>query len=134
MAREIPLRVLVVDGEALIRWALCTGLAAAGFDAVGAEDAGAALQLAAERPPPRVALIDWGPSKESAHLVTEIRRIYPACRFMLMTTVDRRDLVAPGSWDAVVIDKPFDLARTVALVSDVADGRGRAPLDLRKGA
>jgi DNA-binding NtrC family response regulator len=134
MAREIPNRVLVVDDEPLIRWSLCTALAAAGFDAVGAEDAPAALRLAAEWPPPRVALIDWGPAKDTPRLVTEVRRIHPTCRFVLMTTADRRDLVAPGSWDAVVVDKPFDLAWIVALVSDAAEGRGSASLDLRKGA
>ena len=134
MAREFPNRVLVVDHEPLIRWSLCTALAAAGFDAVGAEDVTAALRLAAEWPPPRVALIDWGPAKDTAHLVTAIRCIYPNCRFVLMTTADRRDLVAPGSWDAVVIDKPFDLAQIIALVSDVAEGRDCPPLDLRKGA
>lgn len=134
MAREIRDRVMVVDGEPLIRWALCTALSAAGFDAVGAEDAAAALRLAGEWPPPRVAVIDWGPAKRTADLVTEISRIYPYCRLVLMTTTDRRDLVAPQSWDPVVVDKPFDLARVVALVRDVVAGRVCVPLDRRKGA
>jgi DNA-binding NtrC family response regulator len=134
LVREISDRVLVVDSEALIRWALCTALAAAGFDAVGAEDAAAAVRVAAEWPPPRVALVDWGPGHDTPRLVTEIRRIYPHFRFVLMTTADRRDLVAPGSWDAVVVDKPFDVARIVALVSEVAHGAGCPPVDLRRRA
>jgi len=134
MAREIPDRVMVVDGEPLIRWALCTALAAAGFDVVGAEDAVAALRLAAERPSPRVAVLDWGPVEKTPEHVLEMRRICPNCRFVLMTTADRRDLVAPRSWAAVVVDKPFDLARVVTVVRDGVEGKGDGPLDLRKGA
>ena len=127
-------RVLVVDDEPLIRWSLCTALAAAGFDAVAAADAPAAARLASEWPPPRVVLVDLeNPDVDGKELLTGIRAVYPDCRFLIMTTDPR-----PGNGYCVdgvdVVEKPFDIARIVDRVSTLAaePPRRESPLWLVK--
>jgi len=119
---EIPTRVLVVDDEPLIRWAICTALAAAGFDPVPAPDAAEARRLAAEWPPPRVAVIDCCFSNgDEQDLLRIVGEVYPACRFLIMTTEDRGGMTAKERAGGLqVIEKPFDLARLVGLVSELA--------------
>ena len=112
----IPARVLVVDDEPLIRWSLCTALEAAGFDAVSAANGLEARQAATEWPPPRVAVIDLLGAHDAADLLDFVRRIYPDCKFVLMTTARR----APGDYDDVrvrVIEKPFDLHKLITIIS-----------------
>jgi DNA-binding NtrC family response regulator len=118
----IPTRVLVVDEEALVRWSLCTALAAAGFDAVAAETIQDAQRLVSEWPPPRVAIIDShaGGAGDRA-LIRTIRDVYSDCRFVILTTTRRGDVDDPGGASAVaVVEKPFDLSKVVRVVADLA--------------
>lgn len=108
-------RVLVIDDEPLIRWSLCTALAAAGFDAVGAHTEEEARRLAAEWPPPKVVLIDIGADGKGWGLITEIRRIYANCRFIGMSTA-RRGAVWLQCEGVEMIEKPFELAGVVMMV------------------
>lgn len=119
---EIPTRVLVVDDETLIRWSICTALAAEGFDPVPAADADEAQRLLGQWPPPRVAILDWRFSNGDAQDVrTLIHSVYPDCRFLIMTTAARGAGNGAGPSDRVeVIEKPFDLARIVQLVDKLA--------------
>lgn len=119
---QIPTRVLVVDDESLIRWSICTALAAEGFDPVPAADAADAQRLAAEWPPPRVAIVDRRFSTGDAQdLRTLIREVYPDCRFLIMTTAQSASVSGWRASDRVqVIEKPFDLARIVRLVGELA--------------
>jgi len=121
-------RVLVVDDEPLIRWSLCTALAAAGFDAIAAHTEEEAGVLAAEWPPPRVALIDIGADGQGRGLVAEIRRIYSNCRFIGMSTA-RRGAVGLQCEGVEMIEKPFELAGVVRLVTDLC-GAGLASMGL----
>jgi DNA-binding NtrC family response regulator len=118
----IPTRVLVVDEEALVRWSLCTALATEGFDAVSAASVHEARRVASEWPPPRVAIIDSRvPGADDRTLIRTIRDVYPDCRFVILTTAHRGDFHdRNGANRFVVIEKPFDLARVVRLVSDLA--------------
>jgi two-component system OmpR family response regulator len=110
-------RVLVVDDEALIRWSVCAALTSAGFDVVAAGTADEALAIAAEWPPPKVALLDVQPDGQGRELMAGIRRIYPDCRFLGMSTARRG---GPGSEASGVqtVEKPFDLSELVRLVEE----------------
>jgi DNA-binding NtrC family response regulator len=116
--------VLVVDEEALVRWSLCTALVDEGFDAVAAANPLDARRIAAEWPPPRVAIIDGGvPGAEDRALMRSIREVYPECRFVIMTTAHRAEVHGRnGAHACAVIEKPFDLAKVVRMVSDLARG------------
>jgi DNA-binding response OmpR family regulator len=119
----VPTRILVVDDEALIRWSICSALAAEGFDAVSATDTVAVRRLA-EWPPPRIVLFDLpAPDRDGLEVLSEMRRIHPDCRFIIMTTA--RDCAHRYAFsDGVeLIEKPFDLAHIVRLVKELADRR-----------
>lgn len=115
----VPTRVLVVDSEPLIRWSVCAALVSAGFDAVAAADATEAAAIAAEWPPPRVALVDLPNSDiDGKELLTSLRAAHPYCRFLVMTTDRRTARIDAARADGVeVIEKPFDLAGLVERVT-----------------
>ena len=123
MRVEIPARVLVVDDEPLIRWSICSALTSAGYDAVPAADFDEAQRLSAEWPPPRVAIVDRRFTVgDEQDLLAFIQRVYPACRFLIMSTAERgTGTIGPSSDRIEVIEKPFDLARVVRLVADLAE-------------
>lgn len=121
----IPIRVLVVDDEPLIRWSICAALAAHGFDAVAAADGSAARRMAAEWPPPRVVLLDRTSSDpDCLEVLSDIRALYRNCRFVVMTTkhgVSLRSVFGAGVEQIV---KPFDLQQVVRLVTHLATREG----------
>jgi DNA-binding response OmpR family regulator len=124
---ELPTRVLVVDHEPLIRWAVCTALAAAGFDAVPAGTRDEARRLAAEWPPPKVALLDIDPDGQGRELLADIAAIYPDCTFVVMSTARRGGLSGVRVEGLRVVEKPFDLDGLVAVVAEAAQRRASDP-------
>jgi CheY-like chemotaxis protein len=129
---KVPLRVLVCDEELLIRWSVGSALTAAGFDVVSASTPEEARSLAAEWPPPRVALLDMPPDRRGRELLTDIRAVYPRCRFFLMSTARQDPSGAMPEEGIRTIEKPFDLANLVAQVADAAQepaGRGLTTYD-----
>ena len=118
----VPTRVLVVDGEPLIRWSICAALAAAGFDAVAASNAAEATRIANEWPPPRVVLVDLRhPDVEGRELLAHIRSVYPDCRFLIMTTDPGALGLDKRRADGVeVVEKPFDLVRITERITRLA--------------
>jgi len=119
-AAVIPRRILVVDDEPLIRWSICSALAAAGFEVVSAADGAEARRMAAEWPPPRVVLLDRRAGEDAwADLVEEFRTRYADCRVVILTTAADR-LPADGVCPDVVLQKPFDLEQLVRLVRHLA--------------
>lgn len=116
----IPTRVLVVDDEPLIGWSICTALATAGFDAVAATTLDEARRLAGEWPPPKVALFDVRPDGGGREAMREIRSIYPTCFVIAMSTAPRERVTWLPQDVTGVIEKPFDIARLVARVVELA--------------
>lgn len=115
------IRVLVMDAEPLVRWSLCTALALAGFDAVAAADAPTARQVAADWPPPRIAVLDLGAEPvECLDILTTLRAFYPACRCLVMSTERLARLPAPFADAVQVIHKPYDVAQVVRMVRALA--------------
>jgi DNA-binding response OmpR family regulator len=110
---EIHGRVLVVDDEPLVRWALVAGLRHAGFDAAGAAGPEEAEKLA---PPPDLILLDvglWG--RDPLHVLEAIRSIAPLARILLLA-VEGQAVPVPAWQDVDVIRKPFDLDAVVRRV------------------
>lgn len=113
---KISPRVLVIDDEPLVRWALLAGLRHAGLEAVGTGSAEEAAAMAAQVPAPAVVLLDivlWGADPD--RLLDEIRSAAPHARILILA-VEGRDL-PDGPWHQVdVIRKPFDLHAVVRRV------------------
>jgi DNA-binding response OmpR family regulator len=109
-------RVLVVDGEPLIRWALSVGLSAAGFDAVAAANDVEARAIASSWPRPDVLLLDVHQG-DCSQLLADLRVIAPLCHVLVLGTCCQG---GHERWEGLdVIRKPFDLREVVERVAGV---------------
>ena len=114
MAREDrSLRVLVVDDEALIRWAIAETLTRAGHKVMEARDGGSALRaLADDQHHIDVVLLDLRlPDCADLTLLSRIRRQSPDCAVVMMTAYATPELDAEARALGVhdVMAKPFDV-------------------------
>jgi DNA-binding NtrC family response regulator len=107
------LRVLVVEDEGLIRWAVAEALTGGGhtvLEACNAEEA--RRTLSGVRPPVDIVLLDYRlPDSSDLDLLRDIRRLSPRSAVVMMTAFGARDLSAAAVELGAhsVIDKPFDL-------------------------
>lgn len=123
-------RVLVVDDEALIRWAAGSILSDVGFLVVEAADlAGARRLVSAGRID--LALLDVRlPDGDGLSLMRELHLAQPACRFIMMTACRTPELTLEADSARVpVLDKPFDMPTLASLVGDVMRADGTLPAD-----
>lgn len=107
------LRILIVEDEDLIRWAVTEALTAAGHQVLEAPDAATARRLVAEATEPLDAvLLDLRlPDSSDLSLLSAIRRDTPGTAIVMMTAhgtrEDAADAKALGAFD--VVEKPFDV-------------------------
>lgn len=118
--RKTPARVLIVDDDALVRWALAESLRAAGYDVAEAGTVEAAERVIADLDGALDgALVDLRLPDGSGLLVLEsLRARRPGCRPILMTAYGSTDTTdAAASRGAVaVVGKPFDLGDIMRLL------------------
>ena len=114
MAPDRPsLRVLIVDDESLIRWAVAETLTKAGHEVVEAPDGGSALRaLQDTREHVDVVLLDLRlPDCADLTLLSSIRRQSPGSAVVMMSAHATPEIAAEaralGAYD--VIAKPFDV-------------------------
>jgi DNA-binding NtrC family response regulator len=126
---KIPARVLIVDDEALIRWALAESLRTAGFDTVEAGSLSAAQRLIVDGAEPiDAALVDLRlPDGSGLSVLEHLQASRPGCPSILMTAYG-----SEGSADeatkrgaVAVVSKPFDLGDIMRLLSTALEGRTR---------
>jgi CheY-like chemotaxis protein len=88
-------RVLVVDDEPLIRWAIAATLSELGYTVVEAGDGKSALEVVAEAARPvDVILLDYRlPDSDNLTLLSTIRRMAPTSQVIMMTALGTPDLV-----------------------------------------
>jgi CheY-like chemotaxis protein len=125
MTAERPLRVLVVDDEALIRWSLAETLKGGGDIVTEAESGAAAVRaLTGEAAPIDVVLMDFHLADvQGFTLLSTVRRLSPDSRVIMMsahfTPEIARQALALGAED--VVNKPIDMDAVPSLVH----GNGR---------
>jgi DNA-binding NtrC family response regulator len=126
---KIPARVLIVDDEALIRWALGESLRTAGFDTLEAGTRSAAEQLIADDAEPiDAALVDLKLPDGSGLLVLErLQASRPGCPSILMTAYgsDESADAAAKHGAVAVVSKPFDLGDIMRLLGSALQGRSQ---------
>jgi len=117
----IQLRILIVEDEALIRWAVAEELSAAGHQVLEAGDAATARRLVAEaREPLDAVLLDLRlPDSSDLSLLPAIRHQSPATAIVMMTAHGTREVMSKASESGVqtIVLKPFtpgELAEGVA--------------------
>jgi DNA-binding NtrC family response regulator len=109
-----PLRVLLVEDETLIRWALAETLTDAGHTVLQAADAATALQTVGQSSDALdVVLLDFRlPDSDDLSLLEQVRRLAPSSAVVMMTAFGTPEMTARakslGVYD--VIAKPFDVA------------------------
>lgn len=120
-------RVLVVDDEPLIRWAVRETLEDAGYGVVEAGSAREAMTAlaAADGRPVAVALLDLRlPDCDDLSLLRRVRGLAPGCQVILMTAHGTpevlRDAMTAGAYST--ISKPFDLSNIVGMVRAAEQG------------
>ena len=124
MTREIPPHptVLVVDDEALIRWAISEALSEAGYPVkVAATGAEALAALAEFDGRPIVTLLDLRlPDVADLSLLSRIRAARPEAPVIVMTahgsSADAAEALRLGA--VGFVGKPFDVAELVRLVGE----------------
>jgi DNA-binding NtrC family response regulator len=112
--------VLVVDDEALVRWAIGQTLDPHRYAITEAADATSAVRALREDTAPQVVLLDLQlPDCNDLRLLEIVRRLAPAATVILMTAFGSPELRAAALrlGAACVLDKPFDLEQLVRVVS-----------------
>jgi DNA-binding NtrC family response regulator len=118
--KNAQVKVLVVDDEPLIRWAVTEMLGDLGYRAVEAGDARGAIAALSESAPFEIMLLDVRlPDADGLTLFNRIRTLAPSARVILMTADATRELtdraIALGAF--AVVSKPFELTELADLVS-----------------
>ena len=126
--KKLPLHVLVVDDEPLIRWSVTETLADLGLDVEQADCAASALQaITTTALPFDVIVLDLRlPDMSDLSLLATIRQLLPDTPIVLMTAFSTPEIVAEARRLGVraVLNKPFELADLASLVM------GRAAWDI----
>jgi DNA-binding NtrC family response regulator len=127
MERNKSLRVLIVEDEGLIRWAVTEALKQAGHTVTESWDAATAMRALTEtRAPVDVVLLDFRlPDSNDLGLLAAIRRQTPSSAVVLMTAHGTPETVAGAIalGAHAVIDKPFDVNRVGAVLVDACRAR-----------
>lgn len=111
-AEKCPKRVLVVDDEPLIRWAVTQSLTGLGCQVTDAPDAATALRLVTTSPLPlNVVILDLQlPDMRDLSLLGTLRQLLPAAQLVLMTADLTPDVIAGArAVGATALPKPLAL-------------------------
>ena len=119
-------KVLVVDDEPLIRWAVTEMLSDLGYQVVEAGDARSAISAVAESAPFEIVLLDVRlPDSDDLILLTRLRSLIPDAQIILMTAhgtceMSKRALDL-GAF--AVVGKPFELTELAAVIGQAHESR-----------
>ena len=122
MSSTHPTRVLVVDDEPLIRWAMGETLAYAGYTVSLAGSAWETLEQLRTGEPPDVILLDFRlPDSNDLELLAAIRQRVPGSAVIMSTAFGTPEVVrsatALGAID--VLDTPIDMAALPRMIDAV---------------
>ena len=122
-------RVLVVDDEPLIRWAIVEVLRESGCTVIEAENSAVALGIVADASVPfDVVLLDyWLPDSHSLEPLTAIKRLAPDSQVILMSAHASDDVAETALLMGAfrVLYKPFDMVNVApAVFAGVFERRG----------
>lgn len=118
--KSAPLRILVVDDDALIRWSLVEMLSDSRYEAVAVTDAKSAVQIVTDAAVPfDVALLDFLlPDSNDLTLLSRLRRLTPTTRIILMSAFGTPEIAekALNLGAYCVLNKPFEMNALSPLV------------------
>ncbi len=117
-------RILVVDDDGGMVATLCDILELHGWETLRAYDGEAAVRIATETDVGVVLMDVRMPHMNGVDALRAIKRHRPSTRVVLMTAYARHEMLAQAQRDGalVVLRKPLELARLLALLRDAAAG------------
>ena len=118
-------RVLVVDDERLVRWAVAETLGECGYEVSEAEDADSTRRVILADRAPELVLLDLRlPDSNDLHLARFIRAHAPSTPIILMTGYGTPEIFTDAAALGIsIVVKPFDLAELMSTVGDVLASR-----------
>jgi DNA-binding NtrC family response regulator len=125
MDTDTKMRVLIVEDESLIRWAVVETLKQAGHTVTESWDAATALRSLAEAPVD-VVLLDFRlPDSSDLGLLRAIRRDAPSSAVVMMTAHGTPETVAGAMALGVhaVMAKPFNLDQVEVMLAEACHAR-----------
>ncbi len=120
------MRVLIVDDEPLIRWALAETLEVAGHEVKETGRARDTVDALAGGYAPDLVLLDFRlPDSDDLNLLRSIRRLSPASEVVMMTAFGTSGMIAEAEQLGAfcVLTKPVDMATLPTLVTKARLGR-----------
>ena len=128
MLEKTPnVRVLIVDDEPLVRWALGETLVERGYGVLEAADGHGAVRVLGESPRAvEVILLDYRlPDSNNLQLLSTIKTVSPRSQVVLMTAYGTPEIAAEalrlGAY--CVVDKPLEMQDVADLVSRAHSSR-----------
>ncbi len=121
-------RVLVVDDEPLVRWAVSEALGRQGYEVIEAGDGASAIASLDHEAPVDAVLLDvWLPDCEDLRVLGDIHRLVPETPVIVMTSFPYPELgVEARRLGAIrVVRKPFDMDDVAPLVASALDRQPR---------
>jgi two-component system chemotaxis response regulator CheY len=121
-AEEARAAVLIVEDERVARRALCTLLAAHGFNAIATESAEEAIQVLERlhaQALPRVALVDFNlPGMNGLDFITQLERMDPSA-FPVLMSASSEECVGEAVRDRqlIYLRKPLDLTELLTVIA-----------------
>ena len=111
-------RILIVDDERLVRWAVGETLGAQGYEIVEAADAESARRAILSADAPDLVLLDLRlPDCDDLGLVFFIRAHVPETPVVLMTAFGTPEILAQAAaLGVVILAKPFDINELTSIV------------------
>jgi two-component system response regulator PilR (NtrC family)/two-component system response regulator AtoC len=128
MDSALKLRVLIVEDEALIRWAVTETLTDAGHAVTQSWDKATALRALSADPSPDVVLLDFRlPDSDDLSLLAAIRQESPSSAVVMMTAHGTPETIAGaralGAYH--VMAKPFDVSQVEGVLVDAYHAKPR---------
>lgn len=125
VVKNLPLHVLVVDDELLIRWSVTETLADLGLDVEQADCAASALRaITTTTLPFDVLVFDLRlPDMQDLSLLATVRQLLPTTPVVLMTAFGSPELLAKahGLGVSAILNKPFELSELSRVVIAAAN-------------
>lgn len=125
-----PIRVLIVDDEPLLRWALAETLISRGCGIVEVSDARSAVEMLKGSRHFDVVLLDYHlPDADDLTLLATTRRLSPESQVFMMTAFMTPDEAAHALelGASCVLPKPIELDAIAALVVEAPHGNHTPP-------
>jgi two-component system response regulator FlrC len=121
--KPTPMRVLVIDDDRLMRWALTETLRDHGWQVSEGGDARETqAAIRSTIPPFDVVLLDYRlPDSDDFSLLASVRALSPSSRVIIMTAFETPDMVrdALDLGASFVLGKPFDMETVPSLMGQV---------------